>query len=101
MPSSMSGAPTTIRMTGNAWVGPHKSQIVEVGLGNEPTEWIEKEFTDPAQIRTFTLDCSNLKNFTGSLELRVRVRNPGSPSDYGEPDKRLLGFKCRAISLFA
>ena len=101
MPPSMLSSPTTVKVSGNAWVGPHKSQIVELGLGNEPSEWIEKEFTDSQQIRTFTLDSGKLKDISGGLELRIRVRNPGSPSEYGEPDKRLLGFKCRAISLFA
>jgi hypothetical protein len=100
MPSSMLGPPTFVTISGNAWVGPNKDQIVEVGLGNEPSEWIELEFADSQQIRTFTLDGAELKTPSGSLEIRIRVRNPGSPSDYGEPDKRLLGFKCRAISFF-
>ena len=33
--------------------------------------------------------------------LRVKVRKPGRPSDYGEQDFRTLGFKFRALGLFA
>jgi hypothetical protein len=102
VPSSMAGAPGILNVTGNAWVAPDRGeQVIEVGLGNEPSQWIETEFTDSQQIKNIAIDCTKANDDSGVLVLRFRVRNPGSPSAYGVPDERLLGFKCRAISLFA
>jgi hypothetical protein len=98
----MSRPPTTINISGNGWVAPDKSaQIIEVGLGHEPSQWIETEFTDSTQIKSIAVDCAKMHYERAGLVIRIRVRNPGRPSAYGEVDERLLGFKCRAVSLFA
>ena len=101
LPSSMSRPPIAISVSGNSWVAPGKTeQILEIGLGNEPTQWIETSFSDSDEIGTTTVDCANVGPNSPALLIRFRVRNPGRPSDYGGSDSRLLGFKCRSISVF-
>jgi len=101
MPSTVSRAPISVSVSGNSLIPPDKKeQILEIGLGNEPAEWIETSFFDSDEIATITADCSEPNGDSTSLIIRFRVRSPSRPSDYGGTDNRLLGFKCRSISVF-
>jgi hypothetical protein len=101
LPSSMSRTPIAISVSGNSWIAPDKTeQILELGLGNEPAQWIETSFSDSDEILTTAVDCANVKRDSSEIVIRFHVHTPGRPCDYGGTDTRLLGFKCRSISVF-
>jgi hypothetical protein len=93
--------PVAITVSGNSWLAPDKKeQILEIGLGNEPTQWVEAVFHDSEEVLTTTLECDKMKFDSSDLVIRFQVTSPGRPSDHGGEDTRLLGFKCRSISVF-
>jgi hypothetical protein len=101
LPDAMVHTPFFVKVSGNSWLAPDQGkQVLEVGIGDEPQEWTEVMFDDPEKVLTITLNCEKMKHDTSELVIHFRVSNPGRPSDYGGQDQRLLGFKCRVISLF-
>jgi hypothetical protein len=95
-------SPTSVSITGNSWMPPNvTTQVVGIGIGNEPKDWIEMDFADPEEILTTSIDLRDRPyDDPSTLTINVRVRSPGRPSDYGGSDTRMLGFKFRSVALF-
>lgn len=90
-----------LSVRGNAWVPPAEGpQRIGFAVGLSPTEWREFEFDDNGEIKTCDLDLEQSDSGRDEITLHIRAGAPGRPSDFGEPDSRLLGFKLRTISLF-
>lgn len=95
-------APRSVAITGNSWMPPNvATQVVCLGIGKEPKDWIEVDFADPEEILTTTIDLkAPTYDDPSTLTINVRVRSPGRPSDYGGSDTRMLGFKFRSVAVF-
>jgi len=94
-------AAITLAITGNGWVPPtDELQWVDFGVGKDPKKWARLEFADGGEIKTIDVRLSPDDVTGDSIILQLKIRAPGRPSDYGEPDSRVLGFKLRAVSLF-
>jgi len=90
-----------LAVSGNGWIPPGDGpQVVQVGLGPRPKRWTELSFANPSEIKAAVFDLAGSDFVDGALDIRVKVRKPGRPSDHGEPDSRTLGFKLRTIGLF-
>jgi hypothetical protein len=90
-----------LSITGNGWVPPNgSSQLIELGIGRTPKRWIELQFVDGAEIKSAVLEVMPSDIVNNRITLKIKIRNPGRPSDYGNPDSRVLGFKFRALALF-
>jgi hypothetical protein len=59
------------------------------------------DFDDNAEIKACDLAMDWSAADQSEILLQVKVAAPSRPSDFGEPDSRLLGFKLRTFSLFA
>lgn len=88
-----------VTITGNVWCAPGMpGQRLEFGIGRKPLNWKKAIIPDRA-VEMVHLDVPSAE--TGkSLLLTVRVQDPGRPSDYGEDDSRLLGFKARDLIIY-
>jgi hypothetical protein len=86
--------------TGNAWVPPNaKTQVIEFGVGTSPTKWHKMSFV-PEEIKTIEMQLPTTDKATNRSILQIKVDKPGSPSNFGDTDQRMLGFKLRALTLF-
>ena len=100
LPAGVTAA-SGLTIRGNAWVSPGgEPQRIAFGIGAKPTKWTELEFDDNAEIKScdLALDPSDLGQ--NEIALNVKVMAPSRPSEFGEPDSRMLGFKLRTFSLF-
>ena len=94
------GKVTGLAVRGNAWVPGGEPQRVEFGVGANPEKWTEFDFYDNAEIKTCDLKLEPPADGQHEIKLHIKVAAPSRPSDFGEPDSRMLGFKLRALSLF-
>ena len=93
--------PKRISICGNAWVSKvDLSQTVYVGVGPEPERWVEQRFEHGGDIRVINLDLATADAVEKFITVHVRVEKPGRPSDFGDPDSRVLGFKFRSLSIY-
>jgi hypothetical protein len=89
-----------LTVRGNAWVSPGgEPQRIGFGVGVSPKKWTELEFDDNAEIKTCELQLEPSDAGQGEITLQIKVAAPSRPSDFGEPDSRMLGFKLRTFSL--
>jgi hypothetical protein len=109
------GAEATLRITlpenlgpishviliGNGWVPPNDGpQNVSMGVGDEPAAWVKTTLFDGSAICDCRLALSPSDVASNRLTLQFKVEKPGRPSDYGESDERMLGYKLRSVGLF-
>ena len=86
---------------GNAWVSPGgEPQRIEFGIGATPKKWTELDFYDNAEIKSCNLKLEPADTGKDEIKVHIKVAAPSRPSDFGEPDSRMLGFKLRTFSLF-
>jgi hypothetical protein len=95
------GPQTTLCISGNSWIRPDTpEQVIKIGVGKDPVEWVEMRFADSETISTATINLNGATNDVPTVAVTVKVGAPGRPSDYGGSDTRLLGFKFRSLSIF-
>jgi len=90
-----------LSVQGNAWVSPEGGpQRISFGIGAAPKTWTELEFDNNAEIKSCDLKLDPADADGNEITLHVKVAAPSRPSDFGEPDARMLGFKLRTFGLF-
>jgi hypothetical protein len=97
----MSGKLQSVIITGNAWLPPDgNEQVVSIGLGLDPRSWVEMVCTDEDTILEYRAELPTDAASERDLLVNLWIKHARRPSDYGEADDRLLGYKFRSLRVF-